>query len=156
MWRGWIFLSKRTPIHSLIIYEAAFSPISTKDPMSLNDYALIIGSDMNNFFDQNLDRSHAVISLVQVTKALGHFSQSLNLLNIWRTQATLRWIKQVEKINEWMDELWEKLGSLWLGAFNYAIENNGLLINQHIALITVLPKPEKDPFESAIIVPFYW
>lgn len=57
-----------------------------KDLLSLNDHLLVIGADMNTFFDKHMDRSHGLVSTVQdaASKALGHFSKSMNLVDIWR------------------------------------------------------------------------
>lgn len=67
-------------------YEANFFPNLAKELLSLTDHLLVIGADMNTFFDKHMDRSHSSISMAQdaASKALGHFSKSLNLIDIWR------------------------------------------------------------------------
>ncbi|MGL4646210.1 MAG: endonuclease/exonuclease/phosphatase family protein, partial [Cetobacterium sp.] len=69
-------------------YDASFFPQVLKTLLSLHNYSIVIGSDMNAVFDTALDRSNPSISVTQShsSAALRLFSKDLDLCDAWRLQ----------------------------------------------------------------------
>lgn len=73
-------------IYAPAIFDYAFFQNITKELLTLDEYHLVIGADMNTVFDNTLDRSAAVATHIQITssKALGNLAKDLNLVDLWR------------------------------------------------------------------------
>lgn len=73
-------------IYAPTIFETNFFPHVNNHLLSLIDYSLIIGGDMNALIDPVLDRSSSC-SQVQLNSsaALNDFIKTLNLVEVWRS-----------------------------------------------------------------------
>lgn len=73
-------------IYAPTIFETNFFPHVTNNLLSLIDYSLIIGGDMNAVIDPVLDRSSSC-SQVQLNSSAGlnDFVKTLNLVDVWRS-----------------------------------------------------------------------
>lgn len=73
-------------IYAPAVFDYAFFHNITKELLTLDEYHLVIGADMNTVFDNTLDRSADVATHIQITssKALGNLAKDLNLVDLWR------------------------------------------------------------------------
>lgn len=87
---GFLFRGKKllSQAYAPTIYDPSFFPWLTNELLALANYSLIIGSDMNTFFDSSLDRSNPSITHSQAlsSNALKNFAKDINLSDIWRIQ----------------------------------------------------------------------
>lgn len=70
------------------IFDHTFFQNITKDLLTLDEYHLVIGADMNAVFDNILDRSTTSATHTQISssKALCNLAKDLNLVDLWRLQ----------------------------------------------------------------------
>ena len=75
-------------IYAPTSFDPSYFPWLTKELLCLSNYSLIVGSDMNTFFDHNLDRSNPSVTHSQAlsSNALKNFAKDINLVDIWRVQ----------------------------------------------------------------------
>lgn len=66
-------------------YDASFFPNVSKTLLSLQDYSVIVGSDMNAMLDTILDRSNSSVTVAQSqsSTALRMFTKDFDVCDVW-------------------------------------------------------------------------
>jgi len=75
-------------VYAPAVFDPLFFPELTKELLSLLDYELIVGGDMNAVCDLNLDRSTLSVSHTQraASAAFNAMIENINLVDMWRVQ----------------------------------------------------------------------